>query len=123
MEGLAAPVMVVEGVLNRVTEGLLGGKTLVLEHGLELAHQLAVALLVLADVGEGEVGELEHGLQVLNGRLAANDVGVLVHAQTCASLLAGSSLLQFGEREVTLTAHHGDVGKQTGVGPIILAVQ
>ena len=79
MEGLAAPVVVADGRLYRVVEHGLGQQTLVLEQVLELAHRLVVTLLILTDVGKLEVSELEQGLQVLDGGLAADLIIIGAH--------------------------------------------
>ena len=118
-----APGVVVERDVDRVGKCSLGLQALVLECGLKQVHDVGIGLVVLADVGHAQVGQLEHGLEVLDGRLAAQALGVGAQRQAGAGLLAGQCLLQLLVAEVAQSALHDGHVEELGVGPVLLTIE
>ena len=74
------------------------------EQGLYLLYALVVFLFVEARLREVEIGELEGGLKVLAGRVAADSVGVVAYSRTYAELFACEHFAYHCVREYAHTA-------------------
>ena len=123
IEGLVAPAAVADDVLQRVAHGVLGHEVLVLELGLHQVHGLFELLLIGGESGELEVNELHHGLQILDGAVAADAVGVIADVDVSAGLLTGKRLLEIRVGEVAQTSERVQATKQIEVGPVVLSVE
>ena len=119
IERLLAPAVVAHGVAHAVGKHALGTQALVFECVLDEAHGGVILLLVLLDVGEVQVVELEHRLQVLLGGVAVEASVGSAHVEIDVHVLASQGLGELGIAEVAQTAHAND-GAEERAGGIVL---
>ena len=107
--------MVVERVVDRVAEGCFPREVAVFQRYFHLLHERVVSAFVLADVGEVEIDELQHGLYVLRSGATVDCHHAFAHGERSSRNLSGQCFGQFGRRERAQSAALNDIVEELRV--------
>ena len=114
--------MSVDGGRDGVAEGYLGAEFPILQSQLVLLDDVVIRVLILSDVGEVEIGQLQHCFHVLGGGIAAHGHTTRSHRESGVGNLTGQCLAQLGEREVAQTTAIDHAVERLDIGIVFLAV-